>query len=83
MKIVEKVDIEKFFCDECWKSMDSLYIHLEMIDDLGMRLLESKKTTITRHLTYWRKDIDLCSIDCWKKYLWKVTEDLLFEIIKS
>ena len=83
MKNVETIQIENYTCDECKKSMTIPYIHLEIIDDNWMRLIENNKHNQSRNLTYWRKDIDLCSIDCWKAYLWKTMEELLYEVIRA
>ena len=82
MKKIETIEELNYVCDECWKEMVIPYIYFDLIDDKQMRVIEHKRNTLNRNLTYWRKEVDLCSVDCWKKYLWKSIENLLWEIVK-
>ena len=83
MKNIEITKETIYTCDECKQQYKTPFIHFEMIDDIWMRVIESKTNPMNKHLTYGRLDVDLCSMDCWKKYLWKSMEMLLLEIVKT
>lgn len=83
-KIVNSSVSYEYTCDQCWVVIkENPFVTFEYLNDIWLRLFQVETKAKTRHLEFWKEEIDLCSDDCVKCFVEKEARNFIEEIKAS